>query len=151
MESLVVADVMHTPVVAVSDEAPLSEAFDLLLKHRISGLVVVDHSGYLVGVISQTDLLRAWREGSEAEPLATTPVALYMTKDVISCASHKPLTYAMHLLSQHQIHRLVVVESQDGGRFVSDRMRPVGILSQTDIVRALTAQQPPQDDAAQAS
>ena len=137
MESLVVADVMHTPVITVSNEAPLSEAFDLLLKHKISGLVVVDHSGYLVGVISQSDLLRAWRQGSDYAPLANTLVSQYMTKDVISCAAYKPLTYAMQLLSQHQIHRLVVVEAQDGGRFVSDRVRPVGILSQTDIVRAL--------------
>ncbi len=67
----------------------------------------------------------------------------YMTQDVISCASYKPLTYAMQLLSQHQIHRLIIVESQDGGRFASDRMRPVGILSQTDIVRALVPDNEP--------
>ena len=141
MESLVVADVMHTPVITVSDEAPLSEAFDLLLKNKISGLVVVDHSGYLVGVISQSDLLRAWRDGSNVEPLAERTVSEFMTHDVISCASHRPLTYAMQLLSQHQIHRLIIVESQDGGRFVSDRMRPVGVLSQTDIVRALVPEE----------
>jgi CBS domain-containing protein len=139
MESLVVADVMHSPVITVSDEAPLSEAFDLLLQHKISGLVVVDHSGFLVGVISQSDLLRAWREAGDSASLANSSVSQYMTQDVISCAAYKPLTYAMQLLNQHQIHRLVVVESHDGGRFASDRVRPVGVLSQSDIVRALVS------------
>jgi CBS domain-containing protein len=46
----------------------------------------------------------------------------------------------MQLLGEHDIHRLVVCEPHYGGRFVTDRMMPVGILTQTDIVRALTAQ-----------
>jgi CBS domain-containing protein len=92
----------------------------------------------MVGVISQTDLLHAWQSGN-AGALAQ-PVREHMTRDVVSCAPHKPLSYAMQLLNEHQIHRLVVVETHDGGRFVTDRMMPVGVLSQTDIVRALVAQ-----------
>lgn len=137
MEALHVSDVMNTSVITISEEAPLSEAIDTLRNNRISALVVVDHSGHMVGVISQTDLLRAWQESTDNPEVMQSAVNDYMTRDVISCAPHKSLDYAMRLLNEHKIHRLVVVETHDGGRFVSDRMMPVGILSQTDIVRGL--------------
>lgn len=137
MQSLHVSDVMNPSVISISDEAPLSEAIDKLRENRISALVVVDHSGHMVGLISQTDLLRAWQQSAAEPGIMDSPVSSFMTTDVISCAPHKSLDYAVRTLSQHKIHRLVVVESRDGGRFVTDRMIPVGIVSQTDIVRAL--------------
>lgn len=137
MQTLHVSDVMNSSVISISDEAPLSEAIDKLRDNHISALVVVDHSGHMVGLISQTDLLRAWQQAADQPNVMDSPVSAFMTRDVISCAPHKSLDYAMRTLNQHKIHRLVVVESRDGGRFVSDRMLPVGIVSQTDIVRAL--------------
>jgi CBS domain-containing protein len=137
MEDLYVSDVMNTAVISISEEAPLSAAIDTLRRNRISALVVVNHSEHLVGVISQTDLLRAWQESNNYPEVMNRPVGHYMTRDVISCAPHKSLDYAMRLLNEHKIHRLIVVETHDGGRFVSDRMKAVGVLSQTDIVRAL--------------
>lgn len=135
--SLRVAEVMNPSVITVSDEAPLAEALKLMQSNRISALVVVDHAGAMAGVISQTDLLRAWQEGSDYASVMHSPVSQFMTRDVISCAAHRSLDYAMEMLNKHRVHRLVVVESYDGGRFVTDRMMPIGILSQTDIVRAL--------------
>ena len=140
MESLRVSDVMNPSVISISEDAPLSEVIRLMGEHSISGLVVVDHSGQMVGVISQTDLLRSWHEGSDYASVMNSPASRYMTRDVISCAPYKPLSYAMQLLAEHDIHRLVVCEPHYGGRFVTDRMMPVGILTQTDIVRALTSQ-----------
>lgn len=137
MHSLSVADVMHRPVITVADEATLADALNTMLHNKISALVVVDHSGHMVGVLSQTDLLRAWQEQSNFVSLDKSIVANYMTRDVISCAPHRSLEYAMGILDQHQIRRLVVIETRDGGRFVTDRIKPVGILSQADIVRAL--------------
>ncbi len=137
MQSLSVGEVMNPSVITVSDEAPLAEALKLMQANRISALVVVDHAGSMVGVISQTDLLRAWQEGSDYASVMDSPVGRFMTRDVISCAAHRSLDYAMELLNKHRVHRLVVVETHDGGRFITDRIMPLGILSQTDIVRAL--------------
>lgn len=137
METLRVADVMNPQVISISDEATLSEAIDQLRQNKISALVVVDHSGHMVGLISQTDLLRALQQSQDNPSAIQSAVSQYMTRDVVSVAPHKSLDYAMRTLNDHHIHRLVVVETRDGGRFVTDRMMPVGILSQTDIVRAL--------------
>ena len=137
METLRVADVMNRHVISISDEATLSEAIDQLRQNKISALIVVDHSGHMVGLISQTDLLRALQQSQDNPSVIQSAVSQYMTRDVLSVAPHKSLDYAMRILNDHHIHRLVVVETRDGGRFVTDRMMPVGILSQTDIVRAL--------------
>ncbi len=137
MEVRYVVDVMNPSVITISNEATLVDAAALMLEQRISALVVVDHSNHMVGVISQTDLLRALQEAPDLDAITHRSVSAYMTREVVSCAPHKPLAYAMGLLREHRIHRLVVVETRAGGRFVTDRMQPVGILSQTDIVRAL--------------
>jgi CBS domain-containing protein len=139
MQELCVIDVMNPTVITISDEAVLSEAVTMLEKHRISALVVVDHAGHMAGVLSQTDVLRAWQTSDAGDAVEHQAVARHMTRDVISVAPHKPLSYALRLLHKHQIRRLVVVETRDGGRFVTDRIKPIGILSQTDIVRALTS------------
>ena len=52
-----VADLMTIDPVAVSVDASIEDAEELLRHHRITGLPVVDPDGMLVGVISQTDLL----------------------------------------------------------------------------------------------
>ena len=145
VSALSVSEVMNPSVITISEEAALAEALGLLRHHRISSLVVADHAGQMVGVISQTDLLGAWEGGAEAAAVLQRPVSQYMTRDVISCAPHQSLDYAMRLLNQHRIHRLVIVAPQSGRYFVSDRLMPVGILSQTDIVRALVGQ--PADNA----
>jgi predicted transcriptional regulator len=133
MQSLSVGEVMNPSVITISEEAPLAEALKLMQTNRISALVVVDHAGTMVGILSQTDLLRAWQEGSDYASVMSSPVSQFMTRDVISCAAHKSLDYAMEVLNKHRVHRLVVAETHD----IIERAMPIGILSQTDIVRAL--------------
>lgn len=53
-----VAACMTPDPICVGPDTPLRDALDILLKHRISGLPVVD-SDHLVGVLTVTDLLRA--------------------------------------------------------------------------------------------
>ena len=49
--------VMNKDVVTVAAEADLREAIKLLLKHKISGLPVMEN-GQMAGIISETDILR---------------------------------------------------------------------------------------------
>ncbi len=133
MQSLSVGEVMNPSVITISEEAALAEALKLMQTNRISALVVVDHAGMMAGILSQTDLLRAWQEGSDYASVMHSPVSQFMTRDVISCAAHKSLDYAMGMLNRYRVHRLVVVEEHD----ITERVMPIGILSQTDIVRAL--------------
>lgn len=149
-----VADVMsHNPVV-VSPETPLKEAIQILAERRISGLPVVDQSGKLVGVISETDLM--WQETGVSPPAyimfldsviflqnpATYERELHkalgqtvgevMTKDAITTTAEKSLREAAQLMHERQVRRLPVVNSAG---------QVIGILTRGDIIRAMAASQ----------
>lgn len=58
-----VGDVMHTPVTTISPTANLSAAVDRLIDQGIGCLPVFEDGGsQLVGIITEKDLLRAFRE-----------------------------------------------------------------------------------------
>ncbi len=55
----------------LSRYATLGEAAECMLENKVSGLPVVDESGNLVGIITESDIFRMvvrdWREQTEAE------------------------------------------------------------------------------------
>ncbi|HEY5628010.1 MAG TPA: CBS domain-containing protein [Candidatus Limnocylindrales bacterium] len=134
-----VGELMTAEPVVVPADALLTEAARLLDQHRINGLPVVDASGALVGVLSQTDLLRArateylWANwpGLRVKHLMTSP-ALTIGRD-------QPVATAARKMERHHVHRLVVVADEDA-------TRPIGVLSASDLVHAMSAV-PADDDA----
>jgi len=54
-----VSEVMHSPVVTVAPGEPLAEAAKQMVDNRIGGLPVLDANDRIVGMLSETDLLRA--------------------------------------------------------------------------------------------
>jgi CBS domain-containing protein len=130
-----VGEMMNPQVIACRAETSLREAIDLLQQHRIHALVVLEGPGSLAGVFSQTDALRAWSEGRDYERAMERPVADFMTRSVVTCMAHIELSRAAKLLTANKIHRLVVVEERNDGR-----VWPIGVLSQTDLVRKMGEQ-----------
>ena len=53
-----VSDVMHTQVVTISPDEPLVVAARQMIDKRIGGLPVLDDNGEMVGILTETDLLR---------------------------------------------------------------------------------------------
>jgi CBS domain-containing protein len=51
-------EIAARPVVTIAQDAPLSEASQMIRRHAVRRLVVVDKKGRLVGVIAADDLLR---------------------------------------------------------------------------------------------
>ncbi|MEM1425917.1 MAG: CBS domain-containing protein, partial [Cyanobacteria bacterium P01_H01_bin.130] len=77
-----VADVMSRDPITVSPETSMKEAIQLLAKHRISGLPVLNDQQELVGIISETDLI--WQEsGVEVPPyIAILDSVIYLKNPV---------------------------------------------------------------------
>jgi len=65
-------DVMHTPVVTISQDAPLHEVAEMLRIYGIKRLPVV-HDGRMVGIFSRADLLRV------VEGIPDAPRAMHST------------------------------------------------------------------------
>jgi len=133
-EPLTVGELMTGDPIIATVDMPLSEAADLMDFYRISGLPVVDWGGFLVGVISQTDLLHA----RTTEPLwhawPGLAVRHLMTQPAVTVAARTTVEDAARLMEQNHIHRLVVVDS--GGE------TPIGVLSVTDLVRSMIEEGP---------
>lgn len=125
----IVADLMSRRPFVVYPDTAIAEIAEILDFHRVSGVPVVDWTGYLVGVVSQMDLLRVrasetlWAEwpGLEARHVMSRPV-LTVTADT-------SLGDAARQMQEQGVHRLVVVED--------DGETPIGVLSASDVVRAM--------------
>ena len=139
-----VADVMTTDVVTVEPLATYKDIVRLLSKHRVSAVPVVDDDARVIGVVSETDLLRKeeqltpWRSQRLARrgdkvvraKAAAVVAAELMTSPPISVGLGTSLPVAARLMSDHDITRLVVVNS-DG--------RLAGIVSRSDLLRVFLA------------
>lgn len=58
-----VEDVMVTPVATLPEEATIQEAAKLLVEKRIGAIPVTDKKGKMVGIITESDILRAFVAG----------------------------------------------------------------------------------------
>jgi len=58
--SVEISEVMQRDVVTVSPDTPVTDAAQLMIKHTIGGLPVVDKRGHVVGVITETDIFKAF-------------------------------------------------------------------------------------------
>jgi CBS domain-containing protein len=148
-----VADVMSRDPIVVGPQTPIKEAIKILAEQRISGLPVVDESGKLVGVISETDLL--WQETGVEPPVYIMfldsviylenparhdqelhkalgqTVGEVMSSDAVTVKPDQPLRKAAKLMQEKSIRRLAVTD--DAGKVI-------GILTPGDIVRAMAVE-----------
>lgn len=124
-----VGEAMTRGLVTVRASARLYEAAQLMDAHKIHGLPVVDPTGAVVGVLSQTDLLRARVVEHLWTNLRGLAVRHVMTAPAITIAPHATLDEAAELMEQRRVHRLVVVGS--------DGTTPVGVLSVSDLVHVM--------------
>lgn len=125
-----VAEHMAVDPIVVRADASLTEAVELMDVHHVHGLPVVDDTGVLVGVLSQTDLNRARSTEYLWANWPGLAVRHLMTSPAITVHRSTPLIAAARKMEELGIHRLVVVE--DG-----DETNPVGVVSMTDLIHAL--------------
>ncbi|NIP24910.1 MAG: CBS domain-containing protein, partial [Phycisphaerae bacterium] len=79
-------EIMTTNVVSVTKDTPIYEAMELLIKHEITGMPVVDDDMTLVGVISEKDCLRLFYADEEeknqtVQHFMTQPAVHYHEND----------------------------------------------------------------------
>lgn len=126
-EPLLVNDIMVKNVITISADKQVSEVIKTMVSNDISGVVVVDYIGDVVGVISAIDVFKVFneRDDSDKDFLAEDIMTPYM----IDIQPETPAEDAARNMLENGIHRLVVTASPS-------KKKPVGIISATDILRA---------------
>ena len=124
-----VRDYMATTLVTLSPRTEINRAMHILLDHHISGAPVVDNTGWLVGVLSKKDCLKAalhasyWREWGKT-------VAEYMTTDVDTLMADMDIFAAAEMFLASNYRRFPVMHE---GKLT-------GQISRADVLRALSEQ-----------
>lgn len=125
----VVNDIMHHGVIACHPTTSLGKIAKAMDEQHVGAIVVVDHQGNLQGLVSSTDVLRARSNNGHAQFWADLQSEQIMTREVITTTPTESLSDAMQKLISNRIHRLVVVEQENGHK------KPVGMVSAMDLTR----------------
>ncbi len=157
---MIARDVMTRNLVTVRPDMPVAALAALLSERGISGAPVVDATGKLLGLVTESDLMRRLAAARDGKPgllarLFGEPgdaAARYarahgkrvedvMTRDVTTITPGTPVESAAALMERQNIRRLPVVE---------ERVL-LGVVSRADLLKALLAESPADtaaDDAA---
>jgi len=139
-------DVMTRDVVSVAPNETILGAGELMLRHHVSGLPVIDENERLIGIVTERDFLRPigsrpgdrrprWFEVIAARPVISEPaeqrcrrkVAEVMTPDPVTVGEDTPVGDVVRMMETHRVKRLPVV--REG--------RMVGIISRENLMHAL--------------
>jgi CBS domain-containing protein len=144
-------EVMTTPAVSITENQSIKDVIELLAKGKFSGVPVVDENNVVVGILSDTDIIRysqqvsvvpfadlsGWisphtdvtdlaslRQGIDL--VARTTVAKVMKKKVYTATEETPVTELARLMSRRRINRVPIVDA--AGKLI-------GIVTRADLIR----------------
>jgi CBS domain-containing protein len=121
-----VEDFMTKDVVVAHPEMEAYDAILLLLKHKISGMPVVDDRGEVVGIISERDCLKTLVNAQYHE-LPTAFVKDLMSTDPRTITPHTDIMEVAKVFLESGFRRLPVL----------DEGRMVGLVSRRDVLRVI--------------
>ncbi len=122
-----IGEYMDAVVPTLSPETRIMKAVDFLLRHRVTGAPVVDSDGRLLGIITETDLLKLVTAGIQGQPPTEATVAEYMTTDVMTVPPTVDIYYVAGIFLKNKFRRLPVVK---GGKIV-------GAITRFDLLRVV--------------
>jgi len=122
-----VGEAMTPDPISILETASLAEAAKILDARNITGLPVVDPEGSVVGVLSQTDLVRARANSHLVSTWPGLPVGQIMTRPALTISAAASLEEAARLMEERRVHRLVVCD---------EAATPIGIISTSDLLRS---------------
>lgn len=121
-------DVMTTTVFVVEPNATIAHARNLMVRHRISRLPVME-AGNLAGIITKKDIAYRLRQGEPAwrrRPLDRIPVGALMTEKPLVVAPDTGVREIARMFAQGNISSVPVV----------DEGAVEGIVTKTDLMKS---------------
>lgn len=130
---ITVADYMTRSPATIHSDALVRGVVDMMQKRKIRHLPVVDREGHLVGIVTDRNLRQVIfdpaiqdRLGDLAGALNTLTVRDVMTWGVITVRPEAQIREAARVMRERKVGALPVVDGE----------RVVGMLTETDVLRA---------------
>ena len=126
--------VMSSPVITIGPDVGLQEAWRLLHDHDVRQMPVVDARRRLVGMIADRDLLRLLIvEPGRVQHVPGKRVADAMAREVVATDPVSEVRRVARVLLDYRLAAVPVVDERDA---------LVGIVSRSDILRAVSGTPP---------
>jgi len=121
-------DIMTSPVYTVSPNETVAHARNLMVRHRISRLLVIEEDA-LTGILTKKDIAYRLRQGEPAwrrRPLDRIPVGVLATGNPVTVSPDSPVLMVARLFVERIISSVPVIEA---GRIA-------GIVTKTDLMKS---------------
>jgi CBS domain-containing protein len=122
-----VREFMDKYVETLSPETDILDAVNFLMEKRVTGALVANSKGKLVGILTEFDCLKLLTLGGPDHEVPKGKVKNFMTAEVETIPPNMDIYYAAGLFMSAKFRRFPVVE--DG--------RIVGAVTRFDILRAV--------------
>jgi CBS domain-containing protein len=126
-------DIMNAPVQVVSPDATVAHARNLMVRHHISRLPVMEN-GVLVGILTKKDIAYRMRKGEPAwrrRPLDRIPVGALMTEHPVVVQPDTGVKEIARIFVERNFSSVPVV---DAGAVI-------GIITKTDLMKSALVRQ----------
>jgi CBS domain-containing protein len=136
---------MTTRVVTARPDTPFVQLVDLMLRHGISGIPIVDDDETLVGIVTEADLVSKEAYGGRRRPLGLAAGMAFQNENVWASKAGGLTANAIMSSPVRTVHaddllRLAAARMVATGvkrlPVVSDEGRLVGVISRFDVLRA---------------
>lgn len=124
MAMIPIEGVMSRQVVSVTADMPIFEAMELLVKHAISGMPVVDGQGFLKGMLTEKDVLEILVKKDFA---VKDTVDTYMSRNVISFKEDADAVEICRFFIKSNVRRVPILK--DG--------KLAGVISRRDMIKLI--------------
>jgi CBS domain-containing protein len=126
-------DIMNAPVQVVSPDATVAHARNLMVRHHISRLPVMEN-GALVGILTKKDIAYRMRRGEPAwrrRPLDRIPVGALMTENPVVVQPDTGVKEIARIFTRRNFSSVPVVDEQG----------MAGIITKTDLMKSALVRQ----------
>ncbi len=131
-----VTDYMSKELITFTPDIDIQDAIKTLLDNSISGAPVVDHTGRLVGMLSEKDCIRLLLDGDyNQRPGGQGTVQDYMSKNIKTLNSSATIQDSAYQFINSPYRRFPVLEGK----------KLVGQISRRDVLRAIDSRRPQVD------
>ncbi len=126
-----IKDIMSSPVYVIAPDETISHARNLMLKHKIGALVVVDNDK-MIGIVTKSDMGKRMAQAEpiwRRRPIDKVPINLVMTESPITIYPEASIKQAVDLMLENSINNIPVTKNS-----------VVGIVTRGDIVKYVSEQ-----------
>lgn len=150
MNNKTAKDIMTTDVIVAKKDDSIANVATLLIKEKIGGLPVVDENNKVVGIISETDIMKKETDiesprvlnffqgliflddikklEDDMKKVAAYKVEDLMSRDIITVNENDSFDYVANVMIKKSINRVPVVDKEN---FLK------GIICRYDIIKAM--------------